>query len=160
MQAKRVPSQVKNKSADINLFSNPTATTGHTLLKRPEKLRAGSPIQTETFQPPHQLPPLERPPPYRELATPYTYRPPRHVGSPAVSTAGSVLNDSSKDKSNYMVLNREFDGRAIDPGMFAMKISFSYTKILSSKSRTIHVLLYHSILSLSYVKRPGLSSGV
>lgn len=110
-----MPSQVKNKTTesktkDINLFSE-NATSGPTLIKKPEKLRAGSPVQTETVHPPRHLPPLERPPPYQP---PATYRPPWPSGSSAVSTES---HDLSKDKSNYVVLNREFDGRAIDPGL-------------------------------------------
>ena len=112
-QTQRVPSQVRNitagsKTKDINLFSE-NGSGGPTLIKKPEKLRAGSPVQMDTAHPPRHLPSLERPPPYQSQAT---YRPPWPTGSSAASVAGS--HDISKDK--YVILNREFDGRAIDPG--------------------------------------------
>lgn len=113
-QTKRVPSQVQNKTGepkDINLYSNIPPGGGPTLIKKPEKLRAGSPVQTESVHAPRHLPPLDRPPPYH---APYHHTPPQHTGSSAVSTTGS--DDLSNQKSNYVVLNREFDGRAIDPG--------------------------------------------
>lgn len=73
--------------------------SGPTLLKKPEKLRPGSPVSTETSQAPRRLPPVRPPAP----------RPPRPEN---VSQDGPDLPTDA----NYMVINREFDGRAIDPG--------------------------------------------
>ncbi|XP_060602144.1 cadherin-23-like isoform X2 [Ruditapes philippinarum] len=98
---KKVPFQVGNKSVDrpkdVNLFS--PEMDGPTLVKKPEKLRASSPVPTETSQPPRRLAPV-RPP---------ASRPPR----PEVTAKDGP--DLPTDSANYMVINREFDGRAIDP---------------------------------------------
>ncbi|KAL4226468.1 Protocadherin Fat 4 [Mactra antiquata] len=64
---------------------------GPTLIKKREKLRATSPVQTEPAPLPRRLPPVHK---------------------PAVDK-----NDPEflQDASTYNVMNREFDGRAIDP---------------------------------------------
>ncbi|XP_053377420.1 cadherin-23-like [Mercenaria mercenaria] len=99
---KKVPFQVGNKSIerpkDVNLFD--TDMNGPMLVKKPEKLRSSSPVQTENVQAPRRLAPV-RPP---------AQRPPRP------ETNAKDGPDLPTDNANYMVINRVFDGRAIDPG--------------------------------------------
>ncbi|XP_052781279.1 protocadherin Fat 4-like isoform X2 [Mya arenaria] len=113
---KRVPTQINNRNEtepvkDINLWLG-NDNIGPTLLKKPEKLRSDSPIPTEPENyPPRRLPPVRKHPAPNQ-------RGPKSEVSPMESFQDSI-NESGpnmpRDNTNYLVMNREFDGRAIDP---------------------------------------------
>lgn len=64
------------------------------MIKKHEKLRAESPIPTEPVKPLKRVPPVYK----------------------VEKTGPDFPQESSPDR--YMVKNREFDGKAIDPGIF------------------------------------------
>ena len=73
---------------------------GPTLVKKPEKLRASSPVPTDNIPPPRRLAPMRSPAP----------RPPRP------DTTARDGQDFPAGNTYYRHLdNREFDGRALDP---------------------------------------------
>lgn len=127
--------QHSNKSKDIHVFS--IDANSPTLVKKPEKLRAGSPVPTEMVHAPQKL--ITRNPVLPRTGSPETVqaprrlpplqRPPSAMRPPPLETTEQDVPDIRNDETNSMFLSREFqdgqatdmnsmefDGRAIDPG--------------------------------------------
>ncbi|XP_052242778.1 uncharacterized protein LOC127852828 [Dreissena polymorpha] len=112
---KRVPQQIQNRSEaerpmkDINLQKE--INGGPMLVKQPEKLRDNIPYQVKPFEAPQprRVPPIYQAPHPRVSLPDKSPQP-----SPRGSDSRDVMETPTYTK-NYMVINREFDGRAVDP---------------------------------------------
>lgn len=92
---------------DVHLISNDDIITGHNLLKKPCKLRSENPFSTESTNFPSLLSTSRRPP---------AARPSRHgEDTTSPKAADGTLDDTDAISDNYVVLDREFDGRSIEP---------------------------------------------
>ena len=115
LQTKKVPLQMNKPSPAIADFKDFNLLTPHkdgpTLVKSPPKLRPSSPVNTNMVTMPRNLPPLNR----RPLDKPPAYTP-RDIPLGNPTEPPSVGPTGPGDNEAYPVNNREFNGRAYDPG--------------------------------------------